>query len=223
MSTKIVAGLFKGLSLTAPKGLSTRPTTSMVREAVMDILGSQAQDARVLDLFAGSGAMGLEALSRGAGSVVLCDRSKPALAAIHQNVARLPDWAQEKVAVLKLVAPERIQALAAYAPFDLVFLDPPYGDLKAPQAALAKLASLVSPGAVAVWEQDGRSPNLWQPSSLKPWTLSTLRRYGAKAAAFLEFPLAPAKGGDSSEENELSERAENPEDAEPSKAANRQE
>jgi 16S rRNA (guanine966-N2)-methyltransferase len=188
MALKITAGLLKGLVLHPPKGLGTRPTSSMVREAVFSIIGGKVSQAKVLDLFAGSGAMGLEALSRGALSCLLCDRAAGAAASVNQSFSRLPPWAKDKARFLKITLPGQLKALEPWAPFDLVFLDPPYLDLKSPLEVLKRLPPYLSPGALAVWEQDAKTPDLWDPSALSPLALISLRRWGGKAAAFLELP-----------------------------------
>ena len=209
MPARIISGLLKGIAISAPKGLDTRPTSSMVREAILAIVGERAQGASALDLFAGSGAMGLEAVSRGAASAVLCDKSIHAMAAIRQNMERLPDWAKAKVKLQKLVLPGQLQNLSAFGPFSLVFLDPPYADIETPLATLAKLPSLCAPGALAIWEQDAKTPKLWEGAPLNPWTLSSLRRWGSKAAAFLE--LAGTSGSEKSLEASDSHREASPE------------
>jgi 16S rRNA (guanine966-N2)-methyltransferase len=160
----------------------------MVREALFSIIGQKVEGAKVLDLFAGSGAMGLEALSRGALSCLLCDRAASAAAAVNQSLSRLPPWAKDKARFLKIFLPEKLKALEPFAPFDLVFLDPPYEDLKSPLEVLKRLPAYLSPGALAVWEQEAKTPEAWDPSALSPLTLVSLRRWGGKAAAFLELP-----------------------------------
>src|SRR3954452_8003358 len=117
---RVIAGAFRGRTLQAPRGRRTRPTADRVREAVFSMLGP-VDGLRVLDLFAGSGALAIEALSRGAAEAILVERDPRALAAISRNVE----------ATGAAAAVRRRDALAwlrAYreAPFDLVFVDPPY-------------------------------------------------------------------------------------------------
>jgi 16S rRNA (guanine966-N2)-methyltransferase len=122
---RIVAGTYGGRHLAVPKGRGVRPTLERVREAIFDALGPSVAGCRVLDLFAGSGAMGIEALSRGAASVVWVDSEARAIAAVRENLARVaapPD----RVEVLHLPALAAIRLLVRSAPFDLVFVDPPW-------------------------------------------------------------------------------------------------
>jgi 16S rRNA (guanine(966)-N(2))-methyltransferase RsmD len=204
VSLRITAGLFRNLPLIAPKGRETRPTSAMVREAVMNILGERVLGASVLDLYAGSGAMGLEALSRGAAKVLLGDSSPASFDAMASNQGRLPEGARASVKLLRLSLPAQIPALVKFGPFDLVFLDPPYREWRSPIESLIKLSqgAALSPGALAVWEQDARTPENWTEAELGPWGLRSLRRWGGKAAAFLEF----SGGGDAEgEEKEAAE------------------
>jgi 16S rRNA (guanine966-N2)-methyltransferase len=126
---RVIGGTCRGRPLRAPAGTATRPTADRVREAVFDVLGSidPPAEARVLDLFAGSGAMGIEALSRGAASAVFVDKAPAALAAIRANLASLGLEQRARVVradVLSWLA--RSAAGDRPGPFDLVLCDPPY-------------------------------------------------------------------------------------------------
>ena len=126
---RVVAGKFRGAGLEAPKGLATRPTSDRVRQALFNVLEHGTPQvtfdgARVLDLFAGSGALGLEALSRGARFCLFVEESAAARAAIRRNVETLGLTGVTKIwrrDATKLGEAGRIE------PFDLVFCDPPYG------------------------------------------------------------------------------------------------
>lgn len=124
--TRILAGGHKGRRLMAPAGLATRPTGARVRQALFDILAPELPGCRFLDAFAGSGAIGLEALSRGAARVVLVDSAAAAVAAIRENLALLKGTAGE----VRVHRQDTRLALAAFADqgvrFDIVFVDPPY-------------------------------------------------------------------------------------------------
>jgi 16S rRNA (guanine(966)-N(2))-methyltransferase RsmD len=152
---RVVAGTLGGRTLRAPKGSDTRPTSDRVREALFSILAA-VDDARVLDLFAGSGALGIEALSRGASDATFVDSSAAAVAAVRQNLADLDLEAE----VLKLPA---LRALActpvAGREYDLVFLDPPYrmASTLGPELSAA-LPPILAPGARVVVESDRRAP-----------------------------------------------------------------
>src|SRR3954451_21693234 len=116
---RVIAGTYGGRTLKTPKGDSTRPTSDRVREALFSILHDRIQDARVLDLFAGSGALGLEALSRGAGSVTFVDLDRAAFAAVKANLAAL--GAEREVRQI-----DALRFLSGALQYDLVFLAPPY-------------------------------------------------------------------------------------------------
>jgi 16S rRNA (guanine966-N2)-methyltransferase len=120
MSLRILGGKFRGRLLHSPKGEQTRPTTSMLRKAVFDILQDRIEEKRFLDLFAGSGAMGFEALSRGAAHVTFVETNRLALKAIYQNLELL----NIEATVLKKPAEEVLKK--SKESFDLIYADPPY-------------------------------------------------------------------------------------------------
>jgi 16S rRNA (guanine966-N2)-methyltransferase len=152
---RVVAGTLGGRVLRAPKGSETRPTSDRVREALFSILAS-VDEARVLDLFAGSGALGIEALSRGAAEATFVDSAAAAVAAVRHNLDELGLEAE----VIKLPA---LRALActpvAGREYDLVFLDPPYrmASSLGPQLSTA-LPPILAQGARVVVESDRRAP-----------------------------------------------------------------
>ena len=115
---RIIAGRYRGRRIVSPKDLSTRPTPDRVREALFSMLGGRVVDARVLDLFAGTGALGLEALSRGANEVVFVETNATVL---MQNIALLK---ASGTSILRLPADKALRQITQ--PFDLVFIDPPY-------------------------------------------------------------------------------------------------
>jgi 16S rRNA (guanine966-N2)-methyltransferase len=150
---RVVAGEYRGRRLQAPRGTSVRPTSDRVREALFSILGD-IEGLRVLDLFAGSGALAIEALSRGAASATLVENDRAALDAIRANLAPLEGANAEIV---------RADALAwlggRRGPFDLVFADPPYSSAGKLAGALSqKLPAALSPNALIVSESDKRDP-----------------------------------------------------------------
>lgn len=121
---RIIAGEFKGRVLKAPRGRTVRPTSDRIREAWFDILAAELGGATVADLFAGSGAVGFEALSRGARSVDFVERARRSLAALEENVARF--GVESRVRVHRSDAMRYAARLDRHA-FDIVFADPPYG------------------------------------------------------------------------------------------------
>jgi 16S rRNA (guanine966-N2)-methyltransferase len=153
---RVVAGRYGGRRLVTPAGTATRPTSDRVREALFSVLGSLVQDARVLDLYAGSGALGIEALSRGAASAVFVDRSPRAVAAIRANLDALGIEAD----VRRRDAGAALRAASARADaYDLVFLDPPYRRAAGLGRELSEaLPAVLAPGARVVSESDRREP-----------------------------------------------------------------
>jgi 16S rRNA (guanine966-N2)-methyltransferase len=149
---RVIAGEFKGRTLYAPKGSATRPTSDMVREALFSILGD-VSGARVLDLFAGSGALGIEALSRGAASATFVDDDPKALAAIRRNLDQTGADGQ-------LTRRDAMAFLASQpAAFDLVFIDPPYSSApRLAQTLNERLPAVLLPDARIVTESDKRTP-----------------------------------------------------------------
>jgi 16S rRNA (guanine966-N2)-methyltransferase len=179
---RVVAGRWGGRTLRAPRGLSVRPTTDRVREAVFGILGARVEGASVLDLFAGTGAMALEALSRGAAAAVLVESSAEAFAALKGNVEAL--GAGEAIC-LPLDYRKAIRGLAAKGKkFSLVFLDPPYGKgLVGRSAAELSRAGILAPGAVVLAERAARDPEETLPEG---WEKRTDRRYGDTRIAWYD-------------------------------------
>jgi 16S rRNA (guanine966-N2)-methyltransferase len=183
---RIVAGAFKGRSLVAPKGHTTRPTAERTREALYNVLVHAAwspplEGARVIDLFAGSGALGFEALSRGAGFALFVESDAGARGAIRENA--------EALGVMGITRIHRRDAGALGekpaglgSPFDLAFLDPPYGQGLALRA-LERLAGggWLAEGAIAVVEIGADEP---EPKRAD-YALMDSRGYGAAKVVFL--------------------------------------
>ncbi len=163
---RIVAGRYKGRRLRMPRGAPTRPTADRVREALFSMLGD-VSGARVLDLYAGSGALGIEALSRGADSAVFVERDPRAAAAIRANIDSVgANGEVRRQDVLGFLASD-------HRPFDLVFCDPPYDSGPRIAGRLAeRLPALLAEGARTVTESDKR-----RPLEL-PFPLLTERTYG---------------------------------------------
>jgi len=155
---RVIAGDFRGRRLVSPSGATTRPTSDRVREALFSILGP-LDGLTVLDLFAGSGALGIEALSRGAARAVFAERARPALAALRTNLETLAVPAETAVVVpgdarkLLRAAPGRAET------YDLVFLDPPYRQAALLAAELSRaLPDALAAGGRVASESDRRSP-----------------------------------------------------------------
>jgi len=163
---RVIAGDFKGRRLHTARGTRTRPTADRVREALFSMLGD-VSGAHVLDLFAGSGALGIEALSRGAESALFVERDERALAALRRNLEAVgADAAVRRQDVMRFLArPE--------GTYDLVFCDPPYDDAPRAAAPLSEaLPALARENARIVTESDKRNP------LLLPQPLVVERSYG---------------------------------------------
>ncbi len=169
---RLSSGVWRGRRLEVAGGV--RPTEGRVREALLSIWQDRLPSARVLDLFAGSGAVGLEALGRGASEVVLVDRSSQSLAALKRNCRLL---GAERVAVRRLELPKGLARLDG--PFDLIFADPPY-DFEDYESLIDLGRVLLSVDGELVVEHDqDLGPSL--PSHGE-------RRYGGTRLSFFDAP-----------------------------------
>ena len=172
MSLRIIAGQFKGRSLRAPKGPSTRPTQSMLRESVFNICQHEIQGARFLDLFAGSGAMGLEALSRGALHATFVESDRRAIASIRENIATL-----QVASETTLITSNAEQALKhLFSPFHIIYVDPPYDKPVVPYIKELLDRNLIAPDGILFIEERNRPnpPSLHFPELI----LISTRRFG---------------------------------------------
>lgn len=122
---RVVTGKYRGTVLAAPKGDATRPTTDKVKEAIFSSIQGRIPDCRFLDLFSGTGQMGIEALSRGADKIVLVDKGGPAISVIKKNLEKIRAQDDPNVRVLKKSATAAIESLKDEK-FDIVYMDPPY-------------------------------------------------------------------------------------------------
>jgi 16S rRNA (guanine(966)-N(2))-methyltransferase RsmD len=197
---RIIAGQAKGLTLKSPAGRSTRPMDGRARGALFNILTPRLDGARVLDLYAGSGSLGLEALSRGAESCVFVEKSRAAARMIEENLARSRLAGGE---VKCLPASLAVKTLAASGPrFTLVFFDPPFPLSRSPGGRsgllreLAAAAELLGPGGLAVWRLERQN---YYPEELPAGLAPVDRReYGRSLLVFFEprGPGAELPGGE---------------------------
>ena len=177
---RIIAGSRKGHTIVAPRGTTTRPTGDRVREAAFNLIGP-VDGAAVLDLYAGSGAMGLEALSRGAERAVFVESDREAVAAIKRNLEKL------RLTGAVVVQQPVVTALGAEATagrqYDLVLIDPPYAEWAELEPSLARyVPAVLAPDGLVVLESSGRDePTL-------PLTQRTSRRYGSARLTLFEHP-----------------------------------
>jgi len=179
---RIVGGTHGGRVLKAPPGRDTRPTSEKVREALFNILGSVEGD-HVLDLFAGSGGLGIEALSRGAAHATFVDGGKTALTAVRANLKDLGLEARARVIAGDAVA--QAARLVPGTPWRIVFIDPPYATDLATRSVLALPVAHLAPDAVIVIEHDRRNA---PPDALGSLLRTDQRRYGDTMISLFEVP-----------------------------------
>jgi len=153
---RVIAGSLKGRRLKAPTWDGLRPTSDKLRETLFNILAQRTSGARVLDGYAGTGAVGIEALSRGAAAVTFVEQDRRAQALIAANLAHC--GVTDGYAIIRASMARALDDLRACgAAFDLVLLDPPYGDEQAPvAAALSQSGELLAPGGLVVLEHARR-------------------------------------------------------------------
>jgi 16S rRNA (guanine966-N2)-methyltransferase len=175
---RVVAGRARGVPLAAPRGTGTRPITDRVKETLFAILGARVLDARFLDLYAGSGAIGIEALSRGAAAATFVEHARPALEALRRNLERTGLSPSARVVALTV---ERFLSDANPDRWDLVVLDPPY-EARAIVLPLDAVAALVAPEGMVVVKHFWRS----EIPPVAGLAATRQRRFGETMLTFLE-------------------------------------
>jgi 16S rRNA (guanine966-N2)-methyltransferase len=183
ITMRIVSGTFRGRTLATPKDATRiRPTADRVRETIFNVLGQRCDGLSVLDLFAGTGALAFEALSRGADSAVLVDNGTEAIQLCRDNAKALR--CEHQVQILKQNADDALASFkAANATFELVFADPPYA-LQWGLKALAQVAPLCAPGAVLVFEHAKSEPS---PAISLHWQVLDVRDFGVTTVSMLSW------------------------------------
>jgi 16S rRNA (guanine(966)-N(2))-methyltransferase RsmD len=190
---RVVAGELRGRRIHSAPGRETRPTSDRARAGLFDWLGPRTDDARVLDLFAGTGALGIEALSRGAREAVFVERARAALRVLRRNLEELDLEARARVVEADLG--RGLGPLArALGAFGLVLADPPYeGGWQGRLLRDPGLPSLVEPDGVLVIERSARARPEAPPPPLR---LRDTKRYGETAFDWWEFAAEPATSGE---------------------------
>ena len=179
---RIIAGRFKQRRLHTPEGMETRPTLGRVKESLFSMLFEHIEQARVLDLFAGSGALGLEALSRGAKSAVFCDKAKPALLALRRNIDMLQVESETEViagdwsTALQKLRDENRQ-------FDLIFIDPPYNFNPAPILEQIQMFKTLGNHGIIILEHGSEN----KLTTIAGFRISKERQYKETVLTFLEW------------------------------------
>lgn len=180
---RISGGSLRGRLLIGPKGLAFRPTTARVREFIFYQLGNRIENAKVLDLFAGTGMLGIEALSRGAGQVVFVEKARSSLEILRKNLMRSGFFTKAKIvsedvfsAVRKLGKQEE--------QFDLIFADPPFAEnYRTAIVQTVNDAHVLHPQGILIVEHDRKDPDL----SNTKFVLSKERRFGDCVVSFYEY------------------------------------
>lgn len=188
MSTnlRIIGGRLRGKKLHSLSGTHTRPTADRVREAVFNILSSAVTDACVLDLFAGTGLLGLEALSRGAMHAVFVDNHRQPISVIRKNIHACRYEAVTRV--LNRTLPQEFNRLPDdLKRFHLVFMDPPYnkGHIE-PTLGQLHTSGMLETGAIVVVEHSAKEP---MGEDLEPFVLEDQRKYGKTLVSFLRYAI----------------------------------
>lgn len=182
--SRITGGRFKGISLVAPKGI--RATEAKVRQALFNILGPSLEGARVLDGFAGSGAIGIEALSRGAAFVAFIEEDGEAILSIRDNLERIEaEVPRTAWRVVHLDVERGLRQVAkAERPFDVIVFDPPYRSAEGKKALNTVVdCAMLAPASIVVIEHDQRTV---LPSSVGPLQQGRQHRYGDTVLSFYE-------------------------------------
>jgi 16S rRNA (guanine966-N2)-methyltransferase len=181
---RVISGRLKGRRLAALRGTQTRPTSDRVRESLFNIIGTKPTFAHVLDLFSGTGALGIEALSRGAQMCVFVDMAPQALLVLHKNLktcgldscSKTIQWDIQKNLNCLKPYPQR---------FDLVFMDPPYDHhMILPTLVQLLHLGIMAPDVLAVAEQRSSEPGIDPPA---PLSMVDCRRYGQTRLSFFAF------------------------------------
>ena len=171
MTLRIIGGIFKGRTLKTPKGNATRPTQTMLREAVFNICQNMIEGIHFLDIYAGSGSLGFEAMSRGASHVTFIEKNKGAVQCIRENIGNLKIEAQTEI-----ISGDAISSFKRIKrKFDIVYIDPPYETPLSPILEALLKAQILQEGALRfIEERSTKTP----PPNFPELTLKSSRRFG---------------------------------------------
>jgi len=184
MGLRVIGGEFRGKKLASIQGIRTRPTAARMRESLFNILSTRISGAKVLDLYAGTGALGIEALSRGAASAVFIDRHKTALSVIQKNISACNLVNRSKIIRWNILANLNCLKSSVHR-FDLAFLDPPYDTGAIPKSMHNLHASgALEKGAEVVIEHSARE-EIVEP--LSGFDISAQRRYSDTVFSFCRY------------------------------------
>ena len=187
---RIISGKSKGTKLYTLEGMNTRPTLDRVKESIFNIMQGEIEDAKVLDLFAGSGAIGLEFLSRGAQSAVLCDKEKSAIEIIKKNVQKT--HMEDKAQILNADFETGLDRLKNQQ-FDIVYLDPPYAtDYIVKSIRKILEMKMIKQESIIIVETDDENRILEEIKNIEVQIVDK-RKYGRATIIFLKLGI-PRKG-----------------------------
>lgn len=183
---RVISGIYRGRQLKVPRGWKGRPTGDRVKEALFDILGARVQGSRFLDLYAGTGNVGIEAVSRGARRVCFVDQNSKAVQAIYENLHFLPEDLSAQIYVIKLNVLKALKLIANRKElYDIVFLDPPYEQsLEKPTIKMISSCGLLLPDGVIIVESSKREV---LPDRVDDLTQTRQQRYGDTLLTFYSY------------------------------------
>ncbi|MGD9852916.1 MAG: 16S rRNA (guanine(966)-N(2))-methyltransferase RsmD [Nitrospirales bacterium] len=188
-SLRIVGGELKGRIIPTFPGQSVRPTSQRAREAIFGILGARINRATVADLFSGTGAIGIEALSRGASRVAFVDHQQENQQALHQTLSRLTLLPRSLVLTSDIHLAIQNQSLLGWRPFDVLFLDPPYQFPEMGQVLTSlERAQLIATNGLVIYEHFHKTTS---PASVGSWVQVRKARYGDTAFTLYESSTGP--------------------------------
>lgn len=180
---RVISGSARGLKLKAPKGLNTRPTADRIKESLFNIIANDLYDINFLDIFSGSGGIGIEALSRGAAQAVFIDSSKESVEVISENLkaARLYD----KARIIKSDVFSAVSRLGGEKrKFDIIFMDPPYGKGLVEETINAvKKADILAENGFIIAEQASDEPDIL----IEPFNVFRVKNYNKIKMTFIEY------------------------------------
>ena len=181
---RIIGGDLRGKKLHSVRGVTTRPTADRLREAIFNILSLKVRGSIVLDLFAGTGALGIEALSRGAEAVVFVDRYKGALSIIEKNISSCNFNNRSKIIRWNII--DNLNCIKSVAPsFNLVFMDPPYNkNIIYPVLSNLHASKSVQKNAIVIIEH---SPSEPIKEDIAAFEITDQRKYGQTLVSFLKY------------------------------------
>ena len=183
---RVISGIYRGRLLKVPRGWKGRPTGDRVKEALFDILGGKVQQSRFLDLYAGTGNVGIEAVSRGARRVCFVDQNSKAVQGIYENLHFLPGDLSIQIYVIKLDVLKALKLMANRKElYDIVFLDPPYEQrLEKPAIEMISNSGLLLPDGVIIVESSKREV---LPAWVDDLILTRQHKYGDTLLTFYSF------------------------------------